>query len=148
MSLMVDSKKQLLNPVEIVTIALENIGSEYPMNVAIPAILTEFSQPNSNVKQIGNTLFSVLLGDDRKSFFKAFNADTAQNFIENGKEFTVYAYNDLQQDYLVTEFEDPAISKIFQVSFKDPPMPNMGFQEFAMRSGKSRIVIKLGQERT
>ena len=141
---MADSRKVQLNPAQIIAVALENTKSKYPANVAMPAILTELSQPNSDVKQIGNTLFSLLKGDAGQAFFKAFNADTAPNFVKNSKEYVVYAKNDLGMNLLVTEFEDPAISTLFHVIAKNPPMEGMGFKEYKTNNG-FRIVLNLGQ---
>ena len=142
---MADSRKVQLNPAQIIAVALENTESKYPANVAMPAILTELSQPNSDVKQIGNTLFSLLKGDAGQAFFKAFNADTAPNFVKNSKEYVVYAKNDLGMNLLVTEFEDPAISTLFHVIAKNPPMEGMGFKEYKTNNGGFRIVLNLGQ---
>ena len=142
---MADSRKVQLNPAQIIAVALENTDSKYPANVAMPAILTELSQPNSDVKQIGNTLFSLLKGDAGQAFFKAFNADTAPNFVKNSKEYVVYAKNDLGMNLLVTEFEDPAISTLFHVIAKNPPMEGMGFKEYKTNNGGFRIVLNLGQ---
>jgi hypothetical protein len=142
---MADSRKVQLNPAQIIAVALENTESKYPANVAMPAILTELSQPNSDVKQIGNTLFSLLKGDAGQAFFKAFNADTAPNFVKNSKEYVVYVKNDLGMNLLVTEFEDPAISTLFHVIAKNPPMEGMGFKEYKTNNGGFRIVLNLGQ---
>jgi hypothetical protein len=142
---MADSRKVQLNPAQIIAVALENTDSKYPANVAMPAILTELSQPNSDVKQIGNTLFSLLKGDAGQAFFKAFNADTAPNFVRNSKEYVVYAKNDLGMNLLVTEFDDPAISTLFHVIAKNPPMEGMGFKEYKTSNGGFRIVLNLGQ---
>ena len=142
---MADSRKVKLEPAQIIAVALENTDSKYPPNVAMPAILTELSQPNSDVKQIGNTLFSLLKGDAGQGFFKAFNADTAPNFVQNSKEYVVYAKNDLGMNLLVTQFDDPAISTLFHVIAKNPPMEGMGFKEYKTEDGGFRIVLNLGQ---
>ena len=142
---MADSRKVKLEPAQIIAVALENTESKYPMNVAMPAILTEMSQPNSDVKQIGNTLFSLLKGDAGQAFVKAFNADTAPNFVQNTKEYAVYAKNDLGMNLLVTEFTDPVISSLFHVIAKNPPMEGMGFKEYKTSNGGFRIVLNLGQ---
>jgi hypothetical protein len=142
---MADSRKVKLEPAQIIAVALENTESKYPMDVAMPAILTEMSQPNSDVKQIGNTLFSLLKGDAGQAFFKAFNADTAPNFVQNSKDYVVYAKNDLGMNLLVTEFDDPVISSLFHVIAKNPPMEGMGFKEYKTSNGGFRIVLNLGQ---
>lgn len=144
MSNLVDSHQKELNPFEIVTIAIQNMGNKYPLEVALPAIATEMSQPNSKEQKIGNTLFSVLLGENGQGFFKAYNADVPMNYVENSKQFCVWAKEELGLNLLVTEFKDPAISKLFHIIGKNPPMEGMGFKEYKTANGGSRIVLNLG----
>ena len=140
----VDSSKRKLNTGEIITMFLQNSPQPHPANVMMPAILTELSQPNTKIKQIGNTLFEVILGSERKAFFKAFNADIGPNFVENSKVFCVWAYRELNLDHLVTEFNDPSLEKLFKIISMKPPLPGMGYQAFNLQSGAMRIVLKLG----
>jgi hypothetical protein len=144
MSQMIDSRRQKLNSAEIITIALENTRSPYPPKMAMPAILTELSQPNTDVKQMGNTIFVLHKGDNGQGVFKALNADIPQNFLDNSKKYVVYAKQDLGMDVLVTEFQDPAISTLFHAISRNPPMEGMGFQEFKTSNGGTRIVLNLG----
>lgn len=140
----VDSKQQELNIGEIVTVFLRNNPQQYPIEVVLPAILKELSEPNVQVKQFGNTIFEVMTGDGDKAFFKAFNADTGPNFVENSKLFCVWAKNMLGLKVLVTEFDDPAIEQVFKIIAAKPPMPGMGYQVFRSQSGKTRIGLNLG----
>ena len=140
----VDSSKQHLNSGQIITIYLENTDQPHPPEVMMPAILTELSQPTVKTKQIGNTLFEVMLGDGDKAFFKAFNADTGPNFVENSKMFVVWAKRVLGLKILMTQFKDPAIQSLFKVISMNPPMKGMGYQVFHMKSGETRIIMTLG----
>lgn len=144
MSKMIDSNKQKLDFAQIATIALENTRSQYPVKAAMPAILTEVTQPNTDVKQMGNTVFILHEGEDGQAFFKALNADTPRNFLQNSRKYVVYAKNELGLDVLVTEFTDPAISTLFHAISKSPPMPGMGFKEYKTDNGGFRIVLNLG----
>jgi len=144
MSKMVNSKDKKLNSAEIIMIALENTKSKYPPKIAYPAIITEMTQPNTDVKQLGNTMFILHRADEDQALFKALNADTANNFVENSKKYVVYAKKDLGLKILVTQFEDPAISTLFHMIAKNPPMPNMGFKEYNLDTGAKRIVLNLG----
>ena len=144
MSQMVDSRQNKLNPAEIIVIALENTRSPYPAKVAMPAILDEMSQPNTDVKQMGNTMFVLHAGDNGEGFFKALNADIPQNFLDNSRKYVVYAKQNLGMNVLVTEFQDQAISTLFHVISRNPPMDGMGFQEFKTSNGGYRIVLNLG----
>jgi len=144
MASMVDSKTQKLNSAQIIKVALENTKSEYSPDVAMPAIVVEMKQPNTDVKQMGNTLFIMHMGKDGQSFFKALNADTARNFFENSRQYVMYAKKQLKQNLLVTEFKDPAISTLFKAISKNPPMPGMGYKEYKTTDGGRRIVLNLG----
>lgn len=139
-----DSKQQKMNIGEIITAFLENTPQQYPKEVALPAILKELSEPNVQTKQFGNTVFEVIGGDGDKAFFKAFNADTGPNFVENSKMFCVWAKRMLGLKLLVTEFDDPAIEQVFKIIAAKPPMPGMGYQKFQSQSGKTRIALNLG----
>lgn len=141
---MIDSHHQLLNSADIVTIALKNTNSPYPVNVAYPAILSEMSQPNTKVKQIGNTIFVVHLGDKGQGFFKALNADTAKNFVSNSKAFCIWAKKELGLSLLVTQFKNQELQNLFKLIAKNPPMQGMGYNAFHMQSGDTRILLNLG----
>lgn len=144
MATMVDSNTKKLDPATIVATALENTKSKYPPNVAMPAIMTEMNQPNTEVKQLGNTLFILHKGKSDQAFFKALNADTARNFVQSSREFVTYARKKLGVKILVTEFTDPAISTLFKAISKNPPMPGMGYKEYKTTDGGRRIVLNLG----
>jgi hypothetical protein len=141
---MVDSRQQKLDFAEIAVIALENTRSPAPKGFGLPAILTEVNQPNTDVKQMGNTVFILHEGEDGQAIFKALNADTPRNFLQNSRKYVVYAKNELGMDVLVTEFTDPAISTLFHAISKNPPMEGMGFKEYKNDSGSYRIVLNLG----
>jgi len=59
---MVDSKEKKLDFAQIAAIAIKNTHSSVPDRMAMPAILTEVTQPNTDVKQIGNTVFILHKG--------------------------------------------------------------------------------------
>lgn len=144
MASMVDSKKQKLNSAQIIKVALENTKSKYPANVAMPAIVAEMKQPNTDVKQMGNTLFILHRGDGDQAFFKALNADTAVNFYLSSREYVTQVKKKFGLRILVTEFNDPAISTLFKAISKNPPMPGMGYKEYKTTDGGRRIVLNLG----
>ena len=147
MATTVNSKKKRLDSFELMSIAIPNMGTKYPLDVAMGAILTEFAQPNSEGVQIGNTLFSVLVGKNRQGVFKAFNADTAANFVENSKEFTKWAYDNLGLDVLVVDYESKEVDKLIRLIARGKPK-NQGVSFFKMKSGRDRAVIRLGTPRS
>lgn len=142
--MLVDSKKQKLDSGQIIGIFLEQNKQPHPPEVMMPAILDELSQPTAKVKQFGNTLFEVQVGEGGNGFFKAFNADIGRNFVENSKLFTVWAKRVLGLKVLVTEFTDPSIEQLFKLIAMNPPMPGMGYQVFKAKDGRTRIGLSLG----
>ena len=83
-------------------------------------------------------------GKDGKGFFKAFNVDTGENFVNSSKMFVVWAKNILRMKMLVTEFNDSDIERLFKIISMNPPMPGMGYQVMHMKSGSTRIALNLG----
>ena len=141
----VDSKQEKLNASQIVMVWLKsNPNQPHPLPAMMAGILQELSDPKVKTKQFGNTLFEVIMGDGDQAFFKAFNADTGENFVDNSKLFTVWARKVLNLRTLVTEFEDEALEKLFKVISMNPPMPGMGYQVMKTNTGKTRIVLNLG----
>jgi hypothetical protein len=142
---LVDSKQQKLNSGQIITLWIQNNPDQnYETKVLMAGILHELSMPNVKTKQIGNTLFEVIMGDDKKAFFKAFNADTGGNFVDNSKTFVIWSKKVLGLNLLVTEFNDPSLERLFKIISMNPPMPDMGYQVIRMQSGATRIALNLG----
>jgi hypothetical protein len=145
---LVDSKQKRLNSFEIFSISLANTGSKYPIEVAMPAILSEFKRKDTEFVRLGNTIFLLHRGKDGKGFFKAYNADAPRNFLENSRKFVVIAFRKFKMDYLVTEFQGQGIERLFYAISRNPPMPGMGYRVYKGRqSGMTRIVLKLGNRK-
>lgn len=139
-----DSKKKKLDSMAIVTTFLEQNPQPHPMEVMLPAIIAELSQPNVKTKQIGNTLFEVILGKDGNAFFKAFNADTGPQFLENSRQFVVFARRMMGLKHLVTQFKDPSLERLFKIISMNPPMAGMGYKTQPLKNGEIRIILNLG----
>jgi hypothetical protein len=144
MEQMVDSKQHKLGNPQIVAIALKNTKTPYPAGVAMTAVVAEMSQPKTKVQQFGNTVFVLHMGNDRGGAFKAFNADTAANFMQNSIQFLVWAKR-LGMQTLVTDFEDPNIYRMIKLISDRPPMQGMGFESHNLKDGGMRVGINLGQ---
>ena len=121
-----------------------NPDQPHPPEVMMPAILSELNQPSVKTKQIGNTLFEVITTDTDQAFFKAFNADTGPNFVDNSKMFCVWARKVLGLKVLMTEFHDPALKQLFKIISMNPPMPDMGYKVYNTTDGGTRIILNLG----
>jgi hypothetical protein len=142
--MLVNSKQQHLDSGQIIGLFLKNNKQSHSVEVMMPAILKELSEPGAKVKQFGNTIFEVHPGKDGNGFFKAFNADIGANFVENSKLFSVWAKRVLGMKVLVTEFTDPSLERLFKLISMNPPMPGMGYQMFKADDGRIRIALNLG----
>lgn len=146
--MLVDSKQQKLEMQEIVKTSVEETKSKYDPKTAFLAIIKETTIPDTEVLQIGNTLFIVHPSEDkRQGIFRALNADTAENYLQNSVEFTERAYSQLGFDVLTTQFEDPAILNIFKFIGKDKPA-NMGYRVQQNKDGSMyQVTVTLGKRR-
>lgn len=146
--MLVDSKQQKLQMQEIVKIAVEETQSQYDPKTAFLTLIKETTLPDAKVLQIGNTLFIVHPTEKpRHGIFRALNADTAENYLQNSVEFTKRAYDELDFDVLTTEFSDPTLLNIFKYIGKDQPA-DMGYLTQKSKDGKSyRVTVTLGKER-
>ena len=143
MTHMVDSGHSKLNTMEITTIALENTQSKYPLQVALPAIITEMSQPNTKTQQIGNTIF-ILHPSEKGAMFKALNADSASKFYQNSVQF-LHMVKQMGIPVLVTDFQGEDIMRLIKAIASRPPFPNMGVQFFKTTGGGYRAIINMGE---
>lgn len=129
-SLMVDSKKKVLNTFEIVHAALQDAGdTETPMQGQLAGVIAELHMPSAKVKQFGNTLFVAHMADKRQALVRAFNADTAPNFVSSMRDFCTYAYTDLGIDTIyIPGMEDPQLARLIHALFSKPTRPDMHYQ--------------------
>lgn len=142
--MMVDSKQHTLNFGQIIAISLQDRETKYPPQVALPAILHELNQPEVQTKQFGNTLFEVIIGQNNTAYFKAFNADTAKNYIENAKMFFVWAKHGLGLQHLITRWKDANITRIVGAVFVHPPIPGMTHELRPVKDGETQMIVNLG----
>jgi hypothetical protein len=146
MANLVDSNQEMLSVKQIIEIAAENTESPFPPQAVVQGLKAEMSQPDSLPMRYGNTIFLCHKGKGRNGFFRALNADTARNFVENGMRWVTAAY-DAGFDFMVTEFSDPSLVNVFKAISKRPPRTNMGYQVRKMKDGNIQVVLQLGPKR-
>ena len=113
---LVDSNTYKLNAQQIVMIgAAQSLGDQFTPTQVWATILTELQQKISIAIQFGNTIYLItntkLPGT---AFFRALNADTAKNYVNNSKQFIKFAQHSGYHT-LVTQYDDEAISKMLRV---------------------------------
>jgi hypothetical protein len=151
MSEMVDSQQEKLGTDMIIKIAAENTRSPYPFKKVFMLFTAELGIPNSKLYKFGNTVFVVHPSEEKPSFgvFRALNADTAENYVDNGKQFVDKAIADGFTG-LQTTFSDPSILNIFQMIAREERAaqnPNMGYQVYKDKGGMIRVNLVLQGER-
>ena len=143
---MVDSKQQELTSEQIIEIAAANTKVGRPIKEVKEMLTVEFSMPNIWKMRNGNTIFIVHKTKEAGyGFFRALNADTARNFLENSRVFAEAAYK-VGFDVVVTQFSDPTILNIFNAIGRDQPA-NMGFATQKTKDGGFQVTLVLGKAR-
>lgn len=142
---MVDSKHEQLSNEEIVEIAAQNTGSPYSPEQIRAAIMAEVREPNTLAIQQGNTLFVVHRSnkDPQVALFRALNADTAPNYLENSFIFTE-TMKSMGFRAMVSTFYDPTILNIFKYISKNPPFPGMGYKVQRTEDNGFYVTVNLG----
>lgn len=143
--MLIDSKKQTLGTQALLMIAAQMTKSRHPAATVLAALVGELNAEGTITYRAGNTLFVMHQAKDRIGFFRALNADTARNYLENSHEWVQAAY-DMGFDTMATDFEDPTIMNIFKAISRRPPKEGMGYRADKTKSGY-RVTLKLGPKR-
>lgn len=143
---MVDSQQEELSPEDIVAIAAMNTDAGVDRQQAIEMINAELQMDDTLFIRQGNTLFILHKAAPSIGWFRALNADTANNYLENSVEFVKACYK-MGFDTVASIFEDPAIIAIFRYISKNPPNPDMGYEIERMDDGSFMGTIKTGPSR-
>jgi hypothetical protein len=136
----------MLKPQEIILEASQHAGGEYSPEQVYASIIAETHMKDAILMRQGNTLFVVHKGDHRMAVFRALNADTANNYLQNSVTFTKAMYM-AGFDSMVSNFDNPALLKIFKYVSKNPPQEGMGFQAKKTKDGGYQVIVQLGKPR-
>lgn len=142
---LVDSQQQELSVEEIVNIASMNTGAGLMPQNAMAAINAELQMPNTLFLRQGNTLYIIHKAEPGVGYFRALNADTPQNFLENGKTFML-ACHKMGFDTMATNFTDPTLLSVFRYVAKNPPIEGMGYDVRRTNDGYY-VTVKTGPSR-
>ncbi len=141
----VDSKKEMLETEALLKIAFENARLPYSFEEGLAAVMAESRMPNAIVMRQGNTLFIINYKQNQKDqgMFRALNADTPANYLENSLEF-IKAAGLAGFKILVSQFEDASLLQIFKYISRKPPFPGMGYSVQRLRDGGYQVTVNLG----
>ena len=144
MSAVIDSKMEMLDEDEIISIAAQETDSPYSPEQVKAALLAEAHGSGALIIRQGNTLFVVNQNPNnpKAAVFRGVNADTAKNYIENSIEF-LKAIRMAGFEVLVSDFYDDAILTIFRYISRNPPFPGMGYAVQRLNDGGYRATVKL-----
>jgi hypothetical protein len=143
--MVVDSNEKQLSSKEIIEIATVESKTPFPPEEVYKSVLAEINNPNTRTYWFGNTIFPVIDANNGYGYFRGLNADTADNYVNNGIEFVKKAYED-GFDTLVTQFYDPTILNIFRTIAKNPPNKGMGYM-VKQGEGIYQVTLQLGTRR-
>jgi hypothetical protein len=143
--MLTDSKKKKLSVESILMIAAQNTKSRYSAQQVYASLVKEMNLEGTSVYREGNTLFIMHHAKGRIGIFRALNADTARNYLDNSYTFIQDAYK-MGFDILVSDFEDPTIMNIFKGISRNPPQEGMGYRAERTKNG-FRVTVKLGPAR-
>ena len=146
MTAVVDSKHQTLDPEEIISIAAQDTGSQYSPEQVKASIMAEAHVAGAIIMRQGNTLYIVHRNpkDPKVAFFRALNADTAQNYIDNTVMF-LKAIHLTGVEKLITQFQNPSLLAIVKTIDRNPPIPGMERPEIEELDGNTiQVTVNLG----
>jgi len=148
MSSFVDSKKKKLSEEEIVKIAAKETGGKYTADQIKASLSVEAFKMKALMMREGNTIFVVHQAptDGTIGQFRAINADTIPNYLQNSLTFTK-AIGLAGFKTLVTQFADKSLLNIFHYVKRHAPFPNMGFSIQKAPNGEYVVTVNLGTVR-
>lgn len=146
MAQLVDSKQQELTPEDIIAIASINTDSTVDAGTAVQRVAAELQLEDTLFLREGNTLFIIHKSAPRVGWFRALNADTAPNFLDNSVIFIQACY-DMGFDTMASTFNDPTLLGIFRYISNNPPNPEMGYEARRKRDGGFYVTVKCGPSR-
>jgi hypothetical protein len=143
--MLTDSKKKELSVEAVLMIAAQQTKSKYSAEQVYAALVKEMNMEGTSTYREGNTVFLMHHAKGRIGTFRALNADTARNYLDNSYTFIKDAY-DMGFDILVSDFQDPTIMNLFKGISRNPPREGMGYRAERTKDG-FRVTVKLGPAR-
>ena len=146
---MIDSRENPLPAPEVIFESIRNFNATpYSDDVVATSIAQEMSMPDTDMVQIGNTVFIGHRGkgkDKDKMIGRAFNVDTGPNFIRNGFKY----FNYLQRKGIaryVTQYDGDVFDSAFMAFYQRIKPSDSMFSMVKTKSGKTVVGIRLGKE--
>lgn len=143
--MLTDSNKKMLDIDALLMIAAKETKTPYPPATLYAAIVKEMNIKGTSSYRQGNTLFILHHAKGRIGTFRALNADTAKNYLENSKKFIKDVY-ELGFDIIYSKFSDERLLNLFKMISRNPPRKEMGYKIDKLKDGYA-LTVKLGPKR-
>ena len=151
MATVVDSAKKKLSPPEIMSIAAAELDLKgVTVEAAMLGVAQEVSMPNVDLTQVGNTAFVGHRGKGKsknKMVGRAFNVDTARNFVSNYVEYLAQLQGKGITHYSI-DFEGEDLVPVAKAVGKRLPELGMGGSMAKFKDGTGYRVYFLLQPKT
>jgi hypothetical protein len=148
----IDSKKELVQEGVIIALSVDQINTKYPLATALAIVAREGSMPSADTKQFGNTVFLAHRGkgeNQNKMVGRAFNIDTARNYISNTLMYLEYLRIRGITHYttMFSGSEVLKLAKIIERTLEDNT-DTVGFIRKAIKSDTEYMAfVKFGKQR-
>jgi hypothetical protein len=141
----VDSKQRELSQEEIIEIAARETGGKYTAEQVKASLTAEAYELGALMLRQGNTIFVVHQDKSNPTvaLFRALNADVLPNYLQNCIEFTK-AVGMMGFKYLITQFHDESLLKIFEYVRRHQPFKDMGYEVNKTVDGGYQVTVNLG----
>ena len=145
--MLVDSKEQMLSYPQIVKTSLEETGGGRPVEQVLDLLTIEFNQPGVKPYRFGNTIFILHRNEEREDagYFRALNADTAQNYVNNSIKF-IAAAADEGFKILVTQFDDEQPLKVLKIWQSQAVKAGISWVVQNLKGGGYQVIFQLGRD--
>ena len=148
MPTVIDSKVEPLPAPTIISMMVGELDLKgVPPKAALVAIAQEINMPDVDLVQVGNTVFVGHRGKGEKKnmmWGRAFNVDTAQNFIANGLKYFTHL-QDLGITKYMTEYEGQIYDSAFKTWKRYVDKGDSSLAVGLYSNGKSRAYVSLGK---
>lgn len=144
MSALVNSKMEMLNEDELLSVAAQETGSPYSPEQFKAALLAETREGGALLLREGNTLFVVKETNKPDTIsLRPINADSIENYLENMIKFIEFAEK-RNIKYAVVDFSDEKILQLLRVLVKKVKNRfNLSYSVKKSKSGLFRVIFKL-----
>jgi hypothetical protein len=144
MSALINSKMEMLNEDEILSIAAQETGSPYSVEQVKASLLAEVYEGGALLMREGNTFIVVKeTNNPDVVVIRPLNADVIENFIDNLiKAMQVQVAKGIP--YAVVDFTDERILTLFKAIVKKAKgLINISYSIKQFSNGKYRAILKL-----